>query len=137
MELSPLQPRNLYRGERRFLRLPIFIWKSRLLPSLSDGVFIRRLAKGIVMSDAPIQRDPPKLDRVAAAHERRARLIAQLLEQSIATANDLSAEQEAMRAGLAKDAQRRKAEAWLFSAEDFLIALGCVVAAGCMLAVWL
>jgi hypothetical protein len=36
------------------------------------------------MSDAPIQRDPPpKLDRVLAAHERRARLIAQLHEQAI------------------------------------------------------
>jgi acyl transferase domain-containing protein len=90
------------------------------------------------MSDAPIQREPPpKLDRVLAAHERRARLIAQLHEQAIATANDLSAQQEAMRTGIAKDARRRKAEAWLFSAGAFLLALGCIVAVGCMLAVWL
>ena len=42
------------------------------------------------MSDTPIRREaPPKLDRDPAAHERRARLIAQLHEQAIATATDL------------------------------------------------
>jgi hypothetical protein len=46
------------------------------------------------MSDTPIRREPPpELDRVLAAHERRARLIAQLDEQAIAIANDLSAQQ--------------------------------------------
>jgi acyl transferase domain-containing protein len=90
------------------------------------------------MSDAPIKRDRAvKLDQVLAAHERRARLIAQLHEQAIATANDLSAQQKAIRAGIARNAQRRKAEAWLFSAGAFLLALGCIVAVGCMLAVWL
>jgi acyl transferase domain-containing protein len=54
-----------------------------------------------------------KLDRVLAAHERRARLIAQLHEQAIAIANDLSAQHKAVRANIAKDARRRKAEAWL------------------------
>jgi hypothetical protein len=54
-----------------------------------------RLAQGLVMSDTPIQRKPPpKLDRVLAAHERRARLIAQLHEQAMATANDLSAQRK-------------------------------------------
>jgi hypothetical protein len=42
------------------------------------------------MSDTPTQRGPPaRLDRVLAAYERRARLIAQLHRQAIATANDL------------------------------------------------
>jgi hypothetical protein len=86
------------------------------------------------MSDTPIRREPPpKRDRALAAHERRARLIAQLHEQAIATANDLSAQ----RADISKDARRRKAEAWLFSAGAFLLALGCIVASGCVLAVWL
>jgi acyl transferase domain-containing protein len=92
----------------------------------------------MVMSDTPIQREPPpKIDRLPAAHERRARLIAQLHEQAIATANDLAARREAIRAGVAKDALHRKAEAWLFSSGAFLLALGCIVAVGCMLAVWL
>ena len=90
------------------------------------------------MSDAPMQRDPAvKLDQVLAAHERRARLIAQLHEQAIATANDLSAQHKVIRAGTAKDALRRKAEAWLFSTGAFLLTLGCIVAVGCILAVCL
>ena len=64
------------------------------------------------MSDTPIRREPPpKLDRVLAAHERRARLIALLHEQAIATANDLLAQQKAIKADIAKDARRRKVEA--------------------------
>ena len=90
------------------------------------------------MSDTPIRREPPpELDRVLAAHERRARLIAQLHEQAIAIANDLSAQHKAVRANTAKDARRRKAEAWLFSAGAFLLALSCIVAVSCILAVWL
>ncbi len=87
------------------------------------------------MSDTPIQRKPrPKLDRVLAAYARRSHIIAQLHEQAIATANDLSAQHQAIRAGTAKDDRRRKAEAW-FCAGAFLLALGCVVAVGCVLAV--
>jgi hypothetical protein len=90
------------------------------------------------MSDTPIRREPPpKLDRVLAAYERRARLIAQLHEHAIATANDLSARHKAIRADLAEDARRRRAEARFFSAGAFLLALGCIVAGGCILAVWL
>ena len=90
------------------------------------------------MSDTPIQREPaPKLDRVLAAHERRARLIAQLHEQAIAAASDLSAQHKAIGALIAKDVQRRKAEAWLFSAGAFLVALGCIAAVGCILAICL
>jgi hypothetical protein len=90
------------------------------------------------MSHSPTQREAPlKLNRILAAHERRARLIAQLHEQAIATANDLSAQHKAVRADIAKDAWRRKAEAWFFSAGAFLLALGCIVAVSCILAVWL
>ena len=59
------------------------------------------------MSDTPIRRQPPpKLDRVLATYERRARLIAQLHEQAIKKANDLSAQHKAIRADIAKDARR-------------------------------
>jgi hypothetical protein len=86
------------------------------------------------MSDAPIQRKPPpKLDYVRAAHERRARIIAQLHAQAIAAASDLAIQGEPITAGTAKDAGRGKAEAW-FCAGAFLLALGCIVAAGCMVA---
>ena len=90
------------------------------------------------MSETPTQREPPpKLDCVLAAHERRARLIAQLHEQAIAIANDLSARHKATGASVAKNAQRRTAEAWLFSAGAFLVALGCIVAMGCIFAICL
>ena len=80
------------------------------------------------MSDTPIRREaPPKLDRDPAAHERRARLIAQLHEQAIATATDLLAQQKAIRAETAKDARRRKTAAWLIAAGAFIVALGCIL----------
>jgi hypothetical protein len=88
----------------------------------------------MVMSDTPIQgKPPPALDRILAAHQRRARIIAQLHEQAIATASDLSVQHRAIRGGTAKDAGRGKAEAW-FSADVFLLALGCIVGVGCILA---
>ena len=74
-------------------------------------------------------------DRVQAAYERRARVIAQLHKRR-RTANDLSAQHKAIRASIAKDARPQKAETWLFSASAFLLALGCIVAMGCMLAAW-
>ena len=81
------------------------------------------------MSDTPIRREaPPRLDRVLAAYERRARLIAQLHRQAIATANDLSARHKAIEAGHAKDARRRKTEAWLIAAGAIIVALGCILA---------
>src|SRR5262249_7679378 len=59
------------------------------------------------MSETPTQREPPpKLDRAPTAHERRARLIAQLHEQAMATAR------KPIKASVAKDARRRKAVAW-------------------------
>ena len=78
------------------------------------------------MSDTPTQRGlPPELDRTA--HERRARLIAQLHRQAIATANDMSARQNAIKE-ITKDARRRKAEAWLIAAGAFIVAVGCILA---------
>jgi hypothetical protein len=86
------------------------------------------LAQGSVMSEMLTQR------QVRTAHERRARLIAQLHEQAIKEANDLSARHKAIRVDFAKDARRRKASARLFSAGAFLLALGCIVAVSCILA---
>jgi hypothetical protein len=85
------------------------------------------------MSNTPTQRkSPPGLDRVLAAHRRRARIIAQLHAQAITTAND-PAQRKAIRASTAKDAAHGKAEAW-FCAGAFLLALGGIVAVGCALA---
>jgi hypothetical protein len=60
-----------------------------------------------------------------------------LHEQAIAAASDLSAQHKAIGAGIAKDCRRRKAEALLFSAGAFLLALGCIVAVGCIFAIFL
>jgi type VI protein secretion system component VasF len=86
------------------------------------------------MSDTPTQRElRSEFDRILAAHERRARLITQLHRQAIATANDLSPRQKTIEAGIARDARRRKTEAWLIA---WLIAAGAIfVALGCILAV--
>ena len=79
------------------------------------------------MSDTPTQHGlPPELDRIA--HERRTRLIAQLHRQAMATANDLAVRQTAIKADIAKDARRRKIEAWLFVASAIIVALGAVLA---------
>ena len=84
------------------------------------------------MSDTPIQRKPPPaLDRGPTAHQRRARIIAQLQRQAIAAAGDLSA--QATRRGSARHAGRGKAEAWL-CAGVFLLALGCILVVGCIVA---
>src|ERR1700722_13607252 len=74
------------------------------------------------------------MDRWDATKVPRARLIAQLHEQAIKKANDLSARHKAIRVDFAKDARRRKASARLFSAGAFLLALGCIVAVSCILA---
>jgi hypothetical protein len=86
------------------------------------------VAQGLVMSDTPIRREPPPtLERVLATYERRARLIAQLHEQAIAAANDLPAQEKAIK-DITKDARRRKAEAWLIAAGAFIVAAGCILA---------
>ena len=63
-----------------------------------------------------------------AAHKRRAGLIAQLHRQAIAIANDLAVRQKAIKAGIAKDARRRRIEARLFVAGAVVVALGAVLA---------
>ena len=84
------------------------------------------------MSNTPTQRPPPsKLDGALAAHERRARLIAQLHKQAIATAGDLAVQRKASTTGPLEDRGRRKAE-WLCMSA-FLLALGIIVAIGCIL----
>ena len=79
------------------------------------------------MSDTPTHRGlPPERDRIA--HERQARLIAQLHRQAIATANDLLTQRKGIEASIAKDAPRRNTEAWLIAAGAVIVALGCILA---------
>ena len=79
------------------------------------------------MSDTPTQHGlPPELDRIA--HERRARLIAQLHRQAMATPNDLAVRQTAIKADIAKDARRRKTVAWMSIAGTFIVVLGSILA---------
>jgi type VI protein secretion system component VasF len=83
------------------------------------------------MSDSPTRRKPPpRLVRVLTAHQRRARIIAQLHAQAMATENDRP---NAIRTSTVKNAGRGKAEAW-FCTVAFLLALGAIVAAGYALA---
>jgi hypothetical protein len=84
------------------------------------------------MSNTPTQRKPPfKLDGALAAHERRARLIAQLHKQAVATAGRLAVQRKASTTGLLEDRRRRKVE-WLCMGA-FLLALGSIVAVGWIL----
>jgi hypothetical protein len=74
------------------------------------------------MSEMPTQR------QVRAAHERRARLVAQMHRQATETANDLLTQHTTLEIGLAKvakDARRRRAEA---IAGALVLVLGCVLA---------
>ena len=64
----------------------------------------------------------------ATAHHRRARIIAQLHQQAIATAN---AQHKTKKPEIAKDAARwQKAEAWAFVVGTVLLALGWIFAIG-------
>ena len=69
-----------------------------------------------------------KTQRQLRAHERRARLIAELHRQAIATANDLSAQDKAIRAGITTDAGRLETAAWVSFASAFIVALGSLLA---------
>jgi len=83
----------------------------------------------------PTQHAQPNLDRVLAAHNRRARLIAQLHEQAIAAANDeLSAPQNAIKAGITKHARWQKADRMIATAILKMVAAALLIAAlGCIL----
>jgi hypothetical protein len=74
------------------------------------------------MSEMPTRR------QVRTAHERRARLIAQLERQAIEAAHNLLTQHQAIEVSLnkvAKDARRRRAKV---IAGAFIIALGCILA---------
>jgi hypothetical protein len=84
------------------------------------------------MSDTPTQRKHQSaLDHVLAAHERRARLIAQLHTQAVATSRDLAVRRKPCTTGFHEERRRRKAE-WLCMIV-FLLTLGGIVAVGCIL----
>jgi hypothetical protein len=88
----------------------------------------------MVMIDRSTQHEQPKLDRVLAAHKRRARLIAQLHEQAIAAANDDLSATGTTKHARSENADRTFATALLkVAAVAILIAgLGCI-----LLALWL
>jgi hypothetical protein len=84
------------------------------------------------MSNTPTQRKlPSKLDGALAAHERRARLIAQLQKQAVATARDLAVHRKPRATGLFEGRRRREVE-WLCMSA-FMLALGSIVAVGWIL----
>jgi hypothetical protein len=98
---------------------------------------MRRFASSFDCFASPQMTDPssmPTQHELATAHERRARIIAQLHEQAIATANDLPGRHKAIGAEIAKGARRRKAEAWMFVVGTVLLALGCIFAGGWIVA---
>jgi hypothetical protein len=98
---------------------------------------MRRLVSSFDCFASPQMTDPlpmPTQRELATAHERRARIIAQLHEQAIVTANDLPGRHKAIGAEIAKAARRRKAEAWLFVVGTVLLVLGCVFAGGLIVA---
>jgi hypothetical protein len=66
-----------------------------------------------------------KTQRELRAHERRARLIAELHRQAIATANDLSAQHKAIEAGITK---RQETVVWISFVGAFIVALGSILA---------
>jgi hypothetical protein len=86
----------------------------------------------LAISDTLRRTHPSELNRALAAHQRRARVIAELHEQTIASVNPPSAPRKEIEAGMTQDARQGKKEAW-FCAGVFLLALGCIVAAGCIL----
>ena len=76
------------------------------------------------MNETPTQR------KLLTAHERRAQIIAQLHAEAIATANDLSARQRAIK--FARNTRRQRATAWQFGAGIVL----WILAAGYFIAHW-
>jgi hypothetical protein len=85
------------------------------------------------MRDTPQREPSTKLHRVLAAHRRRARIIAQLHAQAIAPANkannDLSAQHQAIKAGIAKHSRWRKADAVIATGILKMIAVTILIAA--------
>jgi hypothetical protein len=75
----------------------------------------------------------PTQRELATADERRARIIAQLHEQAIATAN-LWALHKVIGADIVKAARRRRTEAWFFVVGTVLLVLGCIFVGGWIVA---
>lgn len=84
----------------------------------------------MVMRDTP-QREPlTKLQRVLAAHRRRARIIAQLHHQAIAAANaDRLAQQTAIKARITRHSRWRKADGVIATGILKMIAVTLLIAA--------
>jgi hypothetical protein len=96
------QKRDGYIGDcllTRLLMLPGACWTARLW-----------VAQGPVMNETPTQREP------LTAHERRAKIIAQLHADAAAIANDWSARQRAIKESVARNSRRQRAVAWQFGA---------------------
>ena len=84
------------------------------------------------MNDTPAQHEQPNVDRVLAAHKRRARLIARLHEQAIAAANDdLSAPQNTIKAGITKHARWQRPDRMIATAILKMTAAAILIAALC------
>jgi hypothetical protein len=85
------------------------------------------------MGDGPTQRErSPTLD---AAHQRRARLIAQIRRQAIAAANADRLAQQA--ADVTRQSRWRKADGVIAAGILKMIAVAAVIAAlGCVLVLW-
>jgi hypothetical protein len=79
-----------------------------------------------VMNETPTQRE------LLTAHERRAKTIAQLHTDAIATANDWSARQRAIKPGVVQKDWRQRPAVWQFGAGIVLwiLAVGYLVALG-------
>jgi hypothetical protein len=87
----------------------------------------------MIMRDTPNREPSTNLHRVLAAHKRRARIIAQLHKQAIAAANkandDLSAQHQAINAGIAKHSRWRKADGVIATGLLKMIAVTILIAA--------
>jgi acyl transferase domain-containing protein len=76
----------------------------------------------------------PTLQEQREAHDRRARIIDQLQEQAVATANDLEARRRAINTAIAKTVRRQRIRAFLFVAAVVAWGLVCTAALAGMIA---
>ncbi len=65
---------------------------------------------------------PPEVDRIPTAHERRARLIAELHAQAIRPLP----QQKLAEAVEAKDVRRRRTQTWMIAAAALAMTLACL-----------
>jgi hypothetical protein len=103
---------------------------------------MRRFASSFDCFASPQMTDPlpmPTQRELATAHESRARIIAQLHEQAIVTANDLTGRHKAIGAEIAKAARWRQGWSLAVVVGTVLLVLGCIFAGGLTfaLALWI